>query len=365
MISLACYQSGFSQTFHELTPIADAEGFAAPYVGVSNGSLIVAGGANFPHQPRWETDKVCYDSIYILDSPNGQWRKSISKLPRPLAYGLSFNLSQADSSLARDIPHGVLCIGGGDSREHVSDCFILSLKGNRVKTTAMPSLPAPLANATGVLHRGSVYVLGGLHAPDATRPAKVFWRLDLSKPIAHREWEKLTTWPGAPRMLAVAGVVDDSIYLFSGTDLVLDQDAKSTRKYLTDGFKFDLNKNRWTQTASLPRPAVAAPTPAITFNHSLLVVSGDHGEYAAQTDTLKDKHPGFPASVLSYHSNEDVWKESRPFPKAVGMTPDTNPHAGVWPPVVTNVTQWQGHAVIACGEVRPRVRSRRVFMIKP
>ena len=43
-------------------------------------------------------------------------------------------------------------------------------------------------------------------------------------------------------MLAVAGVVDDSIYLFSGTDLVLDQDAKITRKYLTDGFKFDLNK---------------------------------------------------------------------------------------------------------------------------
>ena len=63
--------------------------------------------------------------------------------------------------------------------------------------------------------------------------------------------------------------------------------------------------------------------------------------------------------------NEDVWKETRPFPKAVGMAPDTNPHAGVWPPVVTNVTQWQGHAVIACGEVRPRVRSRRVFMIKP
>ena len=85
-----------AQTFHELPPIADAEGFAAPYVGVSGSSLIVAGGANFPDKPRWQTGKVWYDSIFILDTPNGEWRKSKSKLPRPLAYGLSFNLSKSD-----------------------------------------------------------------------------------------------------------------------------------------------------------------------------------------------------------------------------------------------------------------------------
>ena len=76
LTSVAC-----SQTFHELSPISDAEGFAAPYVGVSDGRLLVAGGANFPDKPRWETDKVWYDSIFVLDKPDGKWRKIPGKLP--------------------------------------------------------------------------------------------------------------------------------------------------------------------------------------------------------------------------------------------------------------------------------------------
>jgi len=52
------------------------------------------------------------------------------------------------------------------------------------------------------------------------------------------------------------------------------------------------------------------------------------------------------------------------FPKQVGDDPTGDPHGGIWPPVVTNVTDWQGYPVIVCGEVRPRVRSRRAFMVK-
>ena len=49
-VGLICSQSIRAQTYHEITPVADPEGFAAPYVGVSNGSLIIAGGANFPNE---------------------------------------------------------------------------------------------------------------------------------------------------------------------------------------------------------------------------------------------------------------------------------------------------------------------------
>ena len=364
-VGLICSQSIRAQTYHEITPVADPEGFAAPYVGVSNGSLIIAGGANFPNEPRWETDKVWYDSIYILKSPEGRWKKSKSKLPRPLAYGLSFNLAETDKLLAEDVPHGVLCVGGGDSQQHVSDCFVLSLDRGRVTTTPLPALPTPLANGTGVYHQGVVYVLGGLAAPTAKRPADVFYKLDLTHAKSTRQWESLTTWPGNPRMLAIAGIIENSLFLFSGTDLIEDDAGTVNRKYLTDGFRFDLVSGKWSKTAALPRPAVAAPTPAITQGNSLLIVSGDHGKYAAQTDTLKDNHPGFPASVLAYNAAEDSWGEANPFPKAVGNDPAKDPHAGLWPPVVTNLTQWHGHTILACGEVRPRVRSRRVFMIKP
>lgn len=353
-----------AQTFHELPPIADAEGFAAPYVGVSGSSLIVAGGANFPDKPRWQTGKVWYDSIFILDTPNGEWRKSKSKLPRPLAYGLSFNLSKSDRSLALSIPHGVLCIGGGDSKEHIADCFILTLTKNGMRISKLPSLPAPLANTTGILHEGVVYVLGGLHSPTSDRPAQIFWKLDLTNTSDECQWEELSPWPGNPRMLAVAGVINNTICLFSGTDLVKNQDGSMSRKYLKDGFAYDLKTKQWRKTATLPRPAVAAPTPAITTNNALLVVSGDHGEFASQTELLKDKHPGFPAGVLAYNPQTDSWSKANDFPKDVGEDPAGNPHGGIWPPVVTNITHWHGQPVIVCGEVRPRVRSRRAFMVK-
>lgn len=359
LTSVAC-----SQTFHELSPISDAEGFAAPYVGVSDGRLLVAGGANFPDKPRWETDKVWYDSIFVLDKPDGKWRKIPGKLPRPLAYGLSFNLLEDDRSLASDIPHGVLCIGGGDSQEHIAGCFILTLNKKRVSITDLPSLPASLANGTGVLHQGVVYLLGGLHAPTDTTAAKVFWKLNLTLPAEKRKWEELEPWPGAPRMLAIAGILENTLCLFSGTNLVKGEDGKVSRQYLQDGFAYDLTTQRWRPTASLPRPAVAAPTPAITTENSLLVISGDHGELASQTDTLKDAHPGFPASVLAYNLKQDSWSKAMDFPKQVGDDPTGDPHGGIWPPVVTNVTVWQGYPVIVCGEVRPRVRSRRAFMVK-
>ena len=40
-------------------------GVAGPFVGVHNDALIVAGGANFPEKPLWETYKVWHDRIYV------------------------------------------------------------------------------------------------------------------------------------------------------------------------------------------------------------------------------------------------------------------------------------------------------------
>ena len=47
------------ETFSELeckrlAELPDAEGWAGMFAGVSNGVLIVGGGANFPEKPLWE-----------------------------------------------------------------------------------------------------------------------------------------------------------------------------------------------------------------------------------------------------------------------------------------------------------------------
>ena len=82
-------------------------GLAGPFVGVHNDALIVAGGANFPGKPLWETGKVWHDKIYVLvrDVPEGiilpssppaspyRWIDG-GKLSRPLAYGASVSTSE-------------------------------------------------------------------------------------------------------------------------------------------------------------------------------------------------------------------------------------------------------------------------------
>ena len=60
-------------------------GVAGPFVGVHNDALIVAGGANFPDKPLWETDKVWHDRIYVLSEQgdgNYVWENG-GKLDQP------------------------------------------------------------------------------------------------------------------------------------------------------------------------------------------------------------------------------------------------------------------------------------------
>lgn len=60
-------------------------GVSAPFAGIHNGVLIVAGGCNFPDKPVTEGGaKRYYSEIFVL-LPEG-W-KEIDRLPRPVAYG--------------------------------------------------------------------------------------------------------------------------------------------------------------------------------------------------------------------------------------------------------------------------------------
>src|SRR4051812_25902383 len=119
--------------FEQLPPIRDREGFAGAFAGVAGGSLLVAGGANFPDKKPWENGKkVWYDTVFVLDRPDGQWKK-VGKLPHALGYGISITTS-----------NGVLCIGGSDSERHRADCFLLTLRHGKVHTESMSALPLPV-----------------------------------------------------------------------------------------------------------------------------------------------------------------------------------------------------------------------------
>ncbi len=327
--------SAHAETLHweKLPPIPDPEGFAAPFAGVSGGALIVAGGANITGD-KWQEPltKKWYDSVFVLPKPDGKWRRGF-KLPRPLGYGVSVTADDA-----------VLCFGGSDSTRHYSESFRLEWKKGAIKTTPLPALPQPCANACGALVGRTVYIAGGIETPTAPTALHTFWALDLDAP--QPIWHELGPWPGPERMLAVAGAHEGSFYLFSGTKLTAGPDGKPVREFLRDAYRFTPGQG-WTRLADLPRSAVAAPSPAISLLPAvLLVMTGDDGLNVAFQPL--DQHPGFPRNALSYDARANTWSvlDAVPFSRATVPT-----------------VRWRGRIVVPNGEVRPRLRTPEVWSL--
>ena len=320
--------------WEKLPAIPDAEGFAAPFAGVSNRALIVAGGANIAGEKWGETiRKQWHDSVFVLDNSDGEWRGGFH-LPRALGYGVSVTTER-----------GVVCIGGSDSQRHCADVFLLEWRGGRIVTTGLPALPKPCANACGALVGKVIYVAGGIETPDATSAMKTFWKLDLA--AAEPRWEALDPWPGPERMLAVAGVIGESFCIFSGARLSAGADGKPVREYLRDAYRFTPGKG-WKRIADLPRAAVAAPSPALHGSgERLLIVSGDDGSKVNFTP-VRD-HPGFSRDVIAYDPERDVWKGAGVVPFSRATVP---------------TVRWLGRDVIPNGEARPRVRTPEVWATK-
>lgn len=330
-----------------LPPIPDQIGYAGSFVGVSNDALIVAGGANFPDggAPWTGSVKAWSDRVFVLEKPDGQWKEA-GKLPQKLGYGVSVNWKNS-----------LVIVGGSNEKGHSDQVLMLTYHNGAIKTSELPKLPQPIANTCGVLLGNVIYVMGGIITADSKTTAHNFWALDLS--AKHKEWKVLETWPGAGRMLSVAGTSANSVYLFSGVELVDGQ-----RRYLHDAYEYTVGKG-WKKLADLPHSVAAAPTPAFTNQHQLLIFGGDDGIEAANAATLKEKHPGFSKQILSYHPQTNVWTKVGEVYTDKKADAITHPNHSIWAPVTTTLTVWHGHVILPGGEVRPATRTPNVLMATP
>ncbi|MFW6125187.1 MAG: sodium:solute symporter family transporter, partial [Pirellulales bacterium] len=337
----------------ELPPLPDQHGFAGPFVGVSGDALLVAGGANFPAGRPWDGHpKVYHDDLYVLRDPQGTWQRMETTLPGPRAYGMAVTWQDA-----------VVCLGGSDGSTHSDEAFLLRRGEGGVRVEPLPSLPRPVAFTCGVVLDDTVYVAGGRESPDAKKALHTFWALDLSQP--ETGWRELPAWPGPPRILAVAGALDEAVYLFSGSELIPGPDGETTRRFLKDAYRYRPGEG-WRRIADLPRSVTAAPTPAVRLGaDQLAVIGGADGTRFDQADQLRDAHPGFSNEVLAYNTVTDAWSVVGHYPKRLEPDAAEDPQGSVWPPVTTATTRWRDRVVVASGEVRPGVRTRRVFWAEP
>ena len=239
------------------------------------------------------------------------------------------------------LPICVVCAGGSDAQRHYSDVFVMRLVGEELQFENLPPLPRPLANGAGALLGNTLYVAGGSETPEATNALQDFWALDLA--AAQPQWRELAPWPGPARILAVAAVQDGAFFLASGVELFSDADGKPARRYLRDVYRYKPGVG-WKRVADLPHPTAAAPSPAPALGQSAFVIlGGDDGSKVGFQPIAE--HPGFPKTILAYHTITDTWKPLGEVPAARVTTP---------------TVKWNDDWVVPSGEMRPGVRSPEV-----
>ena len=357
--------------WEQMPDLPDGIGVAGPYVGVSDGALIVAGGANFPTaegESIWEVGKVWHDTIWVLpDSGQGTAWEGPFHLDRARGYG------GAVSSR-----HGLICIGGNDADEVFNDVFVLTWDSvsKQVQQAELPALPEPAAFMAAAMIGDVIYVAGGQSGAGLDSASDRFWRMDMSgydgseASVANLKWEPLPTWPGPARafnlVVAQHNGFDDCIYVISGRRL---KDESGTIDPLRDVYEFNPRRydqqaydsgtgqytgvgeyeTPWRQRTDAPASVMAGAGIDVGQSH-IFVLSGADGSLFHKADELRDDHPGFPKKAWSYHTITDTWI-------AAGGIPSNQ--------VTTNAVRWGGDIIMASGEVRPRVRTTAVWRINP
>ncbi len=324
-----------------LNPLPDAHGFAGMIAGVSGGQLFAAGGANFPDRPPWAGGtKVWYDRIYCLDRADAEWQLLSQKLPQRLGYAVC--VTWQDQTI---VVGGETTGSDGNGSVYTDHVFSLKWQAGTLQITNLPSLPCPLSNACGAVLGNRLYIAGGSLAPSATATSAGFLSLDLSAAPEAMTWNTLPSWPGPPRMQAVAAATDKAFYLLSGTDLSADAQNLPVRRYLQDAYRYS-SETGWKRIADLPRATVAAATPAPIFRNGPLVLSGDDGH---EIDIPQPERTGFSRSMLSYDPDQNRWTD-------IGTIPA--------PTVTVPCVHWQDTSNIISGEQRPGVRSPQVWQLR-
>ena len=324
----------------EFPSLPDQLGFAGMYAGVTSGTLVTMGGANFPDRYPWEGGKKkWYDHIYVLPE-GGQWQLSGQTLPLPSGYGVSVNYKDR-----------FIIAGGCTDTHHLASVYSYRWNGNRLEKESLPDLPRPLAYMTGAILGDALIVLGGTENPGGP-PLKDALLLDLLAP--EKGWQKIESWPGPERILPVSGVWNEQLFLMSGENSAVNSFGEKYRGILTDNYALTIHKERekwkarWKKLSPIPRGVAAAGTLPL-LNGSRFIIWGGVDAVTAQYRN-PSTHPGIIRSVLCYYPGNDTWEflgDQDKYPSLVTM------------PVIPYQDGW----LYISGEIKPGIRTPSIIKI--
>ena len=380
-------------SFESIPGLPNDIGVAGPIVGVVGDAMIIAGGANFaaPDDPGlWDLPKKYHNNVWVLNRKrhNGEsvfnWSENVvGELSRNIAYSSVVSTS-----------FGVLCLGGEDANGPKNRAFLLSLvaaeDGSQVvkeNDLGVPDLPMRCTGGGAAIVGDFVYLVAGQvqDKNDQKAASRIVWRLDLSQlqrdlvsdvNLKTDRWERIASWPdeGPRRMFPLVTAQHDGfgdrLYVFGGRRF-LDGSDNSDLKNLQatdDGWAFDPAKfdpeqmdaatkqyrgaNPWKRLAISPTPLTAGT--AVPFGPAHIIVPGAatmailHQVVDAGVEMRDFDHPGFPRTTYAYHTVTDTWTE-------MGENEGTQ--------VTTPAVRWGDDIFLVSGEIRPRVRTNKVWRI--
>ena len=314
--------------WNEGTPLPVSQGLSGTLVAeLADGSLWVAGGANFPNGLPWEGgQKFWHDAIYQLEEANGVWRR-VGSLPQTLANGAVFAYGQE-----------LWLLGGCNGSGATNRVWRGSPENGEWTWSVGQPLPRPSAfHATAVVG-GPVYLLpGGTELEGLENLTAEFWSLNFQDPNA--TWQQETIFPGSPRAKAamVAQKLGDgrtALFVFGG-EVPTTESAVLGAGILQDAWRF-LPDSGWRDLLDLPAPRAAASALAVGASQVLLFP----GEDGTLRGTDPATHPGYPAEIFSFHSITETW-----------ATVGNHPRPGV----ATSALDWRGRLTFVSGETHPGV----------
>lgn len=357
-----------------LPDIPNELGFNGSFTGVHNDALIVVGGANFPNEPVYESGiKKYYSEIYVMteDADGYHWKTGFN-YPKEVAYGAKVNLE-----------NGLLCIGGKNSSGSLKDVNLVSWTDDSLNIEAWPSLPYSMHDMSATKIGDLVYVVGGM-AND--RLANKLLILNTANFGSEKfEWEEGPEFPGPARLQPVVvsqnTQYEPHVFLFGGSSFPENVEDPFVT---TDGLEFNPTTNIWSKVSNIQpkgtKPFALHGASGIPIGaHHILFLGGVNRErffdawkkernialaqQAADSTELNKLNKwrydylthepdwfNFNKELLLYHTISGVWT-------VAGKYPFQSVAGG-------GFVKWKDGWIVAGGEIKPGVRTNKVYFGK-
>ena len=249
------------------------KGTAGMLCGVSNGYVVVGGGANFPEEgPALGGTKKSYPDIYVLKQEDGQLVEvNHMTLDYEISYGASITTDD-----------GIYYVGGSTAKGKGNQVLLVNADdAGKITVDTVGELPFTFSDGFAALKDDVLYVGAGKMDGQATN--RVF-ALDLN---TKKTTELAAMSNEATRTQCVSQLLGDSIYVFSGGDQVA----------YTDGYRYSIEENKWEQISDVQvgneKISLLGANSVKLNEHSMLVVGGFNKDVydnaVAQMAELKDE----------------------------------------------------------------------------